>query len=102
MLLRQAGVGKIAGQLTSQGVYEEERDAMAIYLLDNSVRVLVFYEDNDCEFEDNICVRFDEECPDEEKIFKADETNIYLTATQAQELAQALLKAASTSAQACL
>jgi hypothetical protein len=70
---------------------------MLIHLLDDSVTVNVYYECNDSEFEDNICVSFREDCPAEEKIFLADETNIYLTREQALKLASALLQAAEKS-----
>ncbi len=70
---------------------------MAISLLDDSLTVEICYEDTDSEFEDNICIKFTEDCPREEKIFLADETNIYLTIQQARELADALINAASHS-----
>jgi hypothetical protein len=74
---------------------------MAISLLDNSLRVEVFYDPEDDDFEDNICVSFVEDCPEDEKIFWAGETNIYLTPQQACELARALLKAAEASEYSC-
>jgi len=64
-----------------------------ILLLDESLRVCIFYDCDDCEFDDNICISLTEECPDEEKILIADETNIYLTPEQAKTLAQALIAA---------
>jgi hypothetical protein len=71
---------------------------MAIYLLDDSLKVDVFFDPEDCEFNDNICVRFTEECPEEEKLFWAGETNIYLTPQQARQLAKVLNEAAEASA----
>jgi hypothetical protein len=73
---------------------------MALYLLDNSLKVEVFFDSQDCDYEDNVCVRFIEDCPEEEKIFWAGETNIYLTNEQARHLAQYLLQAAEASAKA--
>jgi len=67
---------------------------MFVFLLDDSVKVEVYCDEMDNEFEDNICVSFVEECPEDEKIFKADETNIYLTPQQAEEFGQLLIKAA--------
>ena len=64
-----------------------------ILLLDESLRVRIYYDCDDCEFDDNICVSLVEECPDEEKILIADETNIYLTPEQAKAVAQALIAA---------
>jgi len=42
-------------------------------------------------------VRIKEECPEEEKIFYAGETNIYLTAEQARQLASLLTQIADQS-----
>lgn len=53
-----------------------------ITLLDGSLKLAVFVEESDWEFEDNICLCFEEDCPEDEKIFKADETSIYLTPEQ--------------------
>lgn len=66
---------------------------MPILLLDNTVTVDIFYDPDDREFDDNICFRLVEDCEDEEKILIHDETNIYLTADQARQLAEALLSA---------
>jgi hypothetical protein len=71
---------------------------MAIYLLDKSLKVEIFFDPEDSDFNDNVCVRFTEECPEEEKLFWAGETNIYLTPDQARQLAQVLIKAAEASA----
>lgn len=68
---------------------------MPIQLLDGSLTVDVFYEPSDSEYEDNICISFIECCPEEEKVFFAGETNLFLTPRQAQQLAQALLAAAA-------
>lgn len=54
----------------------------AITLLDGSLKVAVYYEEADRHFDDSICLCFKEDCPEEEKIFKADETSIYLTPEQ--------------------
>jgi hypothetical protein len=63
---------------------------MAIFLLDKSLKVEIFFEESDREFEDNICLQFVEECPCDEKVFIADEANLYLTTNQAIQLAAAL------------
>lgn len=63
---------------------------MNIWLLDESLRVNVYYDGSDREYSDNICISFFESCPSEEKLFKADETNIYLTPEQATLLALSL------------
>jgi len=70
---------------------------MAINLLDDTLSVEVYYDQSDCEYEDNICVSILEDCPDEEKVFRAGQTNLYLTRDQARQLGQALLSAAEES-----
>lgn len=55
----------------------------AITLLDGSLKLSIFYEESDREFDDDICLCFMEDCPEEEKVFKADEVSIYLTPEQA-------------------
>jgi len=72
---------------------------MSISLLDGSLKVDVFCEHADKQFEDHICVKIVEDCPEEEKIFYAGETNIYLTPEQARQVSAALLKAVEQSAQ---
>jgi hypothetical protein len=70
---------------------------MSIKLLDNSLEISIYYDECDCEYDDNICVSIIEDCPEEEKIFRADETNLYLTPEQALKLMQALKAATSES-----
>lgn len=53
-----------------------------VSLLDGSLKLSIFYEESDREFDDDICLCFEEDCPEDEKIFKADETSIYLTPEQ--------------------
>jgi hypothetical protein len=71
---------------------------MSISLLDGSLKVDVFYDCKDSQFEDHICLKIIENCPEEEKIFYAGETNIYLTQEQASQISSALLKAVEQSA----
>jgi hypothetical protein len=68
-----------------------------ILLLDESLLVEIFFEADDCGYEDNICLKIIESCAEEEKIFKHDENHLYLTKPQAQELAAALLRAVELS-----
>lgn len=70
---------------------------MSIHLLENSLKVNIYYDENDCAYDDNICVSIVEDCPEEEKIFRAEETNMYLTPEQAIQLIQALKAATSES-----
>ncbi len=74
---------------------------MTIMLLDDTLQVDIFFEQKDCEFGDNVCLSVVEECPDDEKVFRGDETNLYLTSKQARKLASALMKAAEESDQYC-
>lgn len=72
---------------------------MTLYLLDDSLSVDVYYEPSDNQFSDNVCVHICESCPEEEKVFIADEVNLYLTPDQARRFAEILLEAATTSEQ---
>ena len=64
-----------------------------ILLLDKSMKVKVSFSKEDCDFEDNICVVIEECCPEDEKVFKHEESHIFVTCTQARELAAALTTA---------
>lgn len=55
----------------------------AITLLDGSLQLSIFLDQFDLIYDDNICLCFREDCPEEEKFLKADETSIYLTPEQA-------------------
>jgi hypothetical protein len=66
---------------------------MVIFLLDNSLKVEICYDETEREFSDNILLSFIEDCPEEEKVFRMDETNLYLTPQQACQLATALRRA---------
>jgi hypothetical protein len=63
------------------------------------LRVEVVYDNSDCDFEDNICIQIIEECPENEKVFVHDETNLFITPEQAIQLARLLSAAAQTSVQ---
>ncbi len=67
---------------------------MAIELLNGSLKVNIFYDPSDREFEDNVCICLKESGPEEEKILYANETNIFLTAEEARQLAGLLQDAA--------
>jgi hypothetical protein len=71
---------------------------MPITLLDGSLKLDVFFDCKDIQFEDHICLKIVEDCPEEEKIFYAGETNIYLTSEQARQISDALLNAVKQSA----
>ena len=70
---------------------------MKIELLGGCLVMDIFFEENDSEFDDNVCLRFIEPCSTEEWLFKAGETNIFLTAVEARQVAQTLLKIAEES-----
>jgi hypothetical protein len=64
-----------------------------INLLDGSLKLSIYVDEADRGFEDDICLRFVEDCPDEEKLFKADDTRIYLTPEEAGLLVLELTRA---------
>jgi len=68
-----------------------------IHLLDDSLEVEIFYDKDDCGYTDNICLKITESCEDEEKVFRHDENNLYLTQEQAIALADALTAAVKAS-----
>lgn len=70
-----------------------------IKLLDGSLRIEILYEQRESAYEDNICITIHEDCPDGERLLRAVETNIFITPTQACELAKALNTAAQCSVQ---
>jgi hypothetical protein len=70
---------------------------MTIPLLNDCMQVDIFYETEDQQFSDNICIRIRETCPSEERLMLAEESNIFITPQEACTLANALLKAARTS-----
>lgn len=73
---------------------------MAIKLLNGSLKIEIFFEKIDKEYEDNICVCLREYGPEDEKILYAGETNIFINAEQARELAEMLTAAADHSSHA--
>ncbi len=73
---------------------------MAVELLNDSLKVEIFFEKNDKEYEDNICVCIQEFGPEDEKILYAVETNLYINAEQARQLAEMLITAADQSSHA--
>ncbi len=73
---------------------------MAIKLLNGSLKIEIFFEKIDKEYEDNICVCLREFGPEDEKILYAGETNIFINAEQARELAEMLISAADHSSHA--
>lgn len=70
---------------------------MPVVLLDGSLVVEISFDQDDRCYDDNVCISFVESCPEDEKLFCADATHIYLNPEQARILAESLLKAASES-----
>jgi hypothetical protein len=54
----------------------------SINLLDGSLKLNIYFEESDREFDDDICLCFTEDCPEDEKLFKADEVSIFVTPEQ--------------------
>ena len=71
-----------------------------ILLLDKTLQVEINFSSEDCDLEDNICVKVLETCPEDEKIFKHEESHIFLTRKQAQDLTDALGEAIRKSEEA--
>jgi len=70
---------------------------MGIDLLNSSLKIEIFFDANDREYEDNICICIQEYGPEDEKILYAGETNLFISAEEARKLAQMLLAAADHS-----
>ena len=66
---------------------------MAVKILDDSITFEAFADHEDAAFEDDICLRFTESCPEEEKVFYGGENNLYVTRDQARQIAIEILKA---------
>ena len=71
---------------------------MAIHLLDKTLQIDIFYECEDQDLEDNICLTVIERCPPAEKLLRSGETHLYLTPAEARALGETLLVAADRSA----
>ncbi len=70
---------------------------MTIHLLDGTLEVDIFYECEDHDLDDNVCISVIERCPPSEKLLRAGETHLYLTAAEARELGERLLAVAGRS-----
>ena len=70
---------------------------MTIYLLDGTLEIDIFYECEDQDLEDNVCIRVIESCPPDERLLRAGKTPIYLTPAQARKVGEMLLNAATHS-----
>lgn len=66
---------------------------MSISLLDSGLKLNIYYEESDREFDDDICIRIIEDCPEDERVLKFDETHLYITPDQACLLILALQRA---------
>ena len=66
---------------------------MSISLLDGGLKLNIYYEESDREFDDDICIRIIEDCPEDERVLKFDETHLYITPDQACLLILALHRA---------
>ena len=72
---------------------------MAIELLNGSLKIDVYFDKDDKEYDDNICVCLKEFGPEDEKILYAGETDIFITPDEARKLAEMLIAAAESSSQ---
>lgn len=78
---------------------KDDAHKMEFWILDDTLRVSIKYEKQDGDLSDNLSLSIFESCPEDEKLFIADETNIYLTKEEATLLANALLRAVKHSQQ---
>ncbi|HSM23429.1 MAG TPA: hypothetical protein VK856_01030 [Anaerolineaceae bacterium] len=70
---------------------------MILELLGGELLLKICYDNSDKDFDDNICLSYIEPCLDDTKLFRAKETNIFITPQEARSLADLLLKAAEAS-----
>ena len=69
-------------------------------MINGSLKIEVFFDPKDKEYEDNICICVRECGPEDEKILYASETNLFINAEQARALAELLTTAADHSSHA--
>lgn len=65
---------------------------MAVTFMENTLKFEAFIDREDPTAEDNVCLRFTEDCPEEEKVFYAGESTLYLTREQARGIAEEILR----------
>ena len=73
---------------------------MAIELLNGSLKIEIYFDHKDKEYDDNICVCIQEYGPEDEKVFYAGETNLFINAEEARKLAMMFNEAAEQSSHA--
>lgn len=62
---------------------DTEQEKTTIVLLDGTLKLRIFYDEQDEAFDDDICLCFAEDAPEDERLFRADETSFYVTPEQA-------------------
>jgi len=72
--------------LTAPQIHLESEANMAIELLNGSLNVDIYFDKEDKEFNNNICISLKEYGPEDEKIFYAGETDIFITPDEARKL----------------
>ena len=70
---------------------------MTLFLLDDTLQIDIFYECEDHDLEDNICLSVIERCPPDERLLRSGKTHIFLTIDEARQLGEALISAADRS-----
>ncbi len=70
---------------------------MEIKLIGGELLVNINFEKSDSDYDDNICLCFHEPCAEETKLFRAKETNIFITPNEARTLATILMEVADAS-----
>jgi len=74
---------------------KEDKD---FWILDDTLRITIQFEKQDGDLSDNVKLAILESCPADEKLFIADETNIFITREEALKIANRLLEAVERSA----
>jgi hypothetical protein len=56
---------------------------MSVSLLEGGLLINIYFDESDREFDDDICIEITEDCPEDERVLRFEETNIYITPDQA-------------------
>ncbi|MBI9045296.1 MAG: hypothetical protein JEZ06_12475 [Anaerolineaceae bacterium] len=70
---------------------------MDLWILDDSLWIKAYYDPQECDYDDNICVILHESCPEDEKILSVDEVHLSISPMQARKLGEMFIKAAEAS-----
>lgn len=66
---------------------------MAVDFMNGTMRFEAFIDKDDEGFDDDVCLRFTEDCLEDEKMFYGGENNLYVTRDEARKIAETILEA---------